>query len=436
MSSWGRRTRTPHLVTRPAFLDDATAQVATPATAPVAPLLARGLGRSYGDVCLNTDGRLLITDRLDRIQWLDVEAGVVRAEAGISLDRLLRVIVPRGLFLPVTPGTKFVTLGGAVANDVHGKNHETAGTFGSHVLRLGLVRSTGEALTLSRDENAALFAATIGGLGLTGFIAWVELRLVPIRSALLETETLAVRDLDDFFRIAEASAEWPFTVAWVDCFAPARELGRGLFMRSRWAEAGGLSVHRAARGPVLPELPGVVLNSLTLRAFNALYRRRPHALGRRTQHYDPAFYPLDALSGWNRLYGRRGFYQHQSAVPAAVAPDTVRRLLETTAAQRQGSFLAVLKRLGGVSSPGVLSFPIEGATLALDFPDRGERTRRLMLTLAEQATAAGGRLYPAKDAVMSPEMFRAGFPRWREVEAWRDPAFGSDFWRRVTGDAA
>lgn len=431
-SSWGRLTRFPHEVTRPPFLDDAAAVIGAPGR----PILVRGLGRSYGDVCLNADGRLLVTDRLDRFLWLDLQAGRLRAEAGMSLDRLLRVVVPRGWFLPVTPGTKFVTLGGAVANDVHGKNHETAGTFGTHVERLGLLRSTGETLTLSRDQNAELFAATVGGLGLTGFIQWVELKLEPIRSARLDTDTLPIKDVDDFFRIAEASRDWPFTVAWVDCLARGSELGRGLFMRGRWAETGGLAVHRPPRFGFAPELPGFLLNAVTMRAFNALYRNRPHGLGTKTQHYDPFFYPLDALSNWNRLYGRRGFYQHQAVVPFPAARDSVKRMLETTAAQGQGSFLAVLKLMGDTPSPGVLSFPMAGATLALDFPNKGERTRRLLATLGDEVLANGGRLYPAKDAVMSPAMFRAGFPEWRTVEAWRDPAFGSDFWRRVTGDAS
>ncbi|RAI43024.1 FAD-binding oxidoreductase [Rhodoplanes roseus] len=435
MSAWGRLSRAPHEVTRPPFLDDAAALIRT-SGAPGTSRLVRGLGRSYGDVCLNAGGPLVVTDRLDRFQSLDLAAGRVRAEAGMSLDRLLRVIVPRGWFVPVTPGTKFVTLGGAVANDVHGKNHETAGSFGAHVDKLGLVRSTGESLTLSRDENAELFAATIGGLGLTGFIAWVEMTLVPIAAARLHTESLAIRDVDDFFRIAEDSRGWPFTVAWVDCLAKGRDLGRGLFMRGRWAETGDLDVHRPPRLGFAPELPGVLLNSLSMRAFNALYRKRPFAVGACTQHYDPFFYPLDALANWNRLYGKRGFYQHQCVVPFPAARDTVVRLLETTAAQGQGSFLAVLKLLGESRSGGVLSFPMPGATLALDFPNKGESTRRLLATLSEIVLAAGGRLYPAKDAVMTPEMFRAGYPDWRRLEAWRDPAFGSDFWRRVTGDAA
>lgn len=436
VSSWGRRSRVPHHVLRPSFLADATAAVEGDGP----PLLAFGLGRSYGDVCLNANGRLLVTDRLDRLQHFDASAGVVRAEAGLSLDHLLRVIVPRGWFLPVTPGTKFVTLGGAVANDVHGKNHEHAGSFGVHVRRLGLFRSTGETLTLSREENPELFSATVGGLGLTGLITWVELDLAPIKSSRLETETLDIPDLDGFFRIAEetsrAGEAWPFTVAWVDCLAAGSGLGRGLFMRSRFVPEGGLAVHRDPKITVPLDAPGFLLNGLTMRAFNGLYRNRPFARGRKVQHYDPVFYPLDAIGGWNRLYGKRGFYQHQSVIPFPQARDTVKRLLETTAAAGQGSFLSVLKLMGDRGASGVLSFPRAGATLALDFPDKGEATRGLLLRLAEIVLEAGGRLYPAKDAVMTPDMFRAGYPDWQKVAALRDPKIRSDFWQRVTGETA
>ena len=241
VSSWGRLRQVPHEVARPAFLDEARAALQTGG----APALCYGKGRSYGDVCLNENGRLIVTDLLDHLISFDRERGVLRAEAGLTFDRLLRVVVPHGWFVPVTPGTKFVTLGGAVANDVHGKNHEAVGTLGAHVLSLGLARSSGEALTLSPTQNTELFAATIGGLGLTGVIVWVELQLVPIRSAMMETETLATADLDAFFRLAQESREWPYTVAWVDCLAKGRNTGRGLFIRGRHSDSGGLKMHRA-----------------------------------------------------------------------------------------------------------------------------------------------------------------------------------------------
>lgn len=431
VSSWGRLRQAPHEVSRPAFLDAARAAIA----AGGAPALCYGLGRSYGDVCLNENGRLIVTDLLDRLISFDRQSGVVRAEAGVSLDRLLRVIVPAGWFLPVTPGTKFVTLGGAVANDVHGKNHESAGTFGAHVRALGLARSSGEVLTLSSSENAELFAATIGGLGLTGVILWVELELEPIRSAMIDTETLALDDLDAFFRVANESRKWPYTVAWVDCLAKGRATGRGFFIRGSHAEEGGLKTHGATRLAAPFDAPGFLLNTHTTALFNAGVRHRPWALGQKRMHYDPFFYPLDAVADWNRLYGKRGFFQHQSVMPMANAPDTLRKLLALTAEFGEGSFLMVLKLFGDKPSPGLLSFPMPGATLALDFPNKGESTRRLLDRMADAVLEAGGRLYSAKDATMSGAAFRAGYPQWRKLEAQRDPAMMSDFWRRMTADA-
>lgn len=432
VSSWGRLRQAPHEVSRPAFLDQARAA----ANAGGAPALCYGLGRSYGDVCLNADGRLIGTDLLDRIVRFDRQQGIMRAEAGLSFDRLLRVIVPHGWFVPVTPGTKFVTLGGAVSNDVHGKNHEGAGTFGRYVRAIGLARSSGEILTLSPAENADLFAATIGGLGLTGVMLWVELELVPVKSAMVETETLALQNLDDFFRVAQESRDWPYTVAWADCLATGVATGRGLFIRGRHAEEGGFDVHRAPRLGMPFDAPGFLLNAHTIALFNAGYRRRPWALGNKRVHYDSFFYPLDAVAHWNRLYGRRGFFQHQSVMPMAGAADTMRKLLALTAEFGEGSFLMVLKLFGDKPSPGLLSFPMPGATLALDFANKGESTRRLLDRMADVVLASGGRLYPAKDATMSGAAFRAGYPAWRKLEAHRDPAFLSDFWRRVTAEAA
>jgi FAD/FMN-containing dehydrogenase len=427
--AWGRLEPREHLVVPASFADEMVAAIQA---SDRRPLLCRGLGRSYGDVALNGGAYLLDTARADHFCAADWATGLVCAEAGLSFDALLHACVPRGWFLPVSPGTKFVTLGGAVANDVHGKNHESAGTIGCHVRRIGLARSTGELVDLSSDSP--LFAATVGGLGLTGVIVWVELQLFPIRSAAMETETLAMSGLDDFFRFSAESADWPYTVSWVDSLARGRTLGRGLFIRGRHAETGPLAPHRAARLTV-PHAARHLLNPGTIALFNLLYRARPWATGRRTMHYDRFFFPLDSLSQWNRLYGRRGFFQHQSVVPMKNAPETVRSLLELTAACGEPSFLTVLKALGDRPSPGLLSFPMSGVTLALDLANRGESTRRLLDRLADLVVAAGGRLYPAKDATMSGETFRAGYPAWRRLEQHRDPAIMSDFWRRVTAGA-
>ena len=427
VDSWGRIAKVRTEVCAPFYADQAQA-LASGATRP---MLAHGLGRSYGDACLAGGGVMLRTTGLDRFVTADWDSGVVRAEAGLSLDALLRVCVPRGWFLPVTPGTKFVTLGGAVAHDVHGKNHEHAGTFGCHVRRLALARSNGEVLELGPDDTSGLFQATIGGLGLTGFILWVELALKRIASTDIEVETLAITDLDHFFRLAEDSSGWEYTVAWTDCLARGAALGRGLFMRGRHVERGRLATHRGARLSVPFDAPSWLLNAYTVRLFNLAYRHRAWAMGKRVWHYDPFFYPLDSVAGWNRLYGRRGFFQHQSVVPQATAPAAMQRLLSLTGEYQQGSFLIVLKTFGKVASPGVMSFPQEGATLAVDLPNRGASTRKLLDAMTDVTVTAGGRIYPAKDATMSSQAFKAGFPRWRELEASRDPMFNSDLWRRL-----
>ena len=427
--AWGRVEPREHVVVPASFADEMVAAIRANDRRP---LLCRGLGRSYGDVGLNGGGYLLDATGADHLLTADWESGVVRAEAGLSLDALLRVCVPRGWFLPVSPGTKFVTLGGAVANDVHGKNHESAGTIGCHVRRIGLARSSGDLLELSSDSP--LFAATIGGLGLTGVMVWVELQLFPIRSARMEVETLAMGGLEDFFRLSAESTDWPYTVSWVDSLARGPALGRGLFVRGRHAEVGLLAPHGAPRLTV-PHAARHLVNPSTIALFNFLYRARPWARRRKTMHYDGFFYPLDSLSHWNRLYGR-GFFQHQSVVPMKNAPETVRRLLDLTAQSREPSFLAVLKVLGDRPSPGLLSFPMPGVTLALDLANRGGGTRRLLDRLADLVAGAGGRLYPAKDATMSGDAFRAGYPAWRRLEHHRDPALMSDFWRRVTAGAA
>ena len=432
VSSWGRLSLVPHELKRPSFLDEALEMVQCPG----GKRLCFGLGRSYGDVCLNEYRHLIITDALDHIISFDRARGILRAEAGLSLDRLLRVTVPAGWFPPVLPGTKYVTLGGAVANDVHGKNHEAIGTFGTHVTALGLARSTGEVLTLSRTQNSELFGATIGGLGLTGVILWVEVQLAPICSALIDSETLPLKNLDDFFRVSEESTEcWPYRVAWIDCLARGSAAGRGFYIRGHHSESGGLAVHHPPRIAAPFNIPGWLLNAQTISLFNMAYRYRPFVLGAKRVHYESFFFPLDMVANWNRLYGKRGFFQHQSAIPMAGAFDALRKLLELTAEFGEGSFLVVVKLFGDKPSPGLLSFPLPGATLALDFPNKGDSTRRLLARMAEVVLAAGGRLYPAKDATMSGEMFRAGYPAWRKVEALRDPAIMSDFWRRTTRTA-
>jgi FAD/FMN-containing dehydrogenase len=402
-------------------------------------LLPRGLGRSYGDSCLNDGGILLDATRLDHFIELDEAGARLRCEAGVSLAAVLDLVVPRGFFLPVTPGTKFVTVAGAVANDIHGKNHHRAGTFGCHVTRFELLRSDGRRLVCSAEENVELYRATIGGLGLTGLLTWVEFRLERVPGALIDSETVRIASLDDFFALAEESdARFAYTVAWIDCLARGRALGRGLFIRGNHAgsPAGGPAPRRAPVG--LPfYAPEFLLASWSIRAFNTLYyRRQLSRTTRRRVHYDPFFYPLDSIADWNRLYGRRGFLQYQFVIPHAAGRDCLREMLERIATSGEASFLAVLKIFGAAQSPGLLSFPRPGVTLALDFPNRGRRTLALLEALDRTVVAEGGRVYPAKDARMSAESFQRYFPAWREFSASIDPRFSSSFWRRVTGDGA
>ncbi|MDX2235635.1 MAG: FAD-binding oxidoreductase [Hyphomonadaceae bacterium] len=427
--SWGRVLRAPHDVLRPSFRDQLPAALAASGGSAV----PYGLGRSYGDSCLNPNGALIAMRNLDRFIAFDGNTGVLRAEGGVSLAEVLELTVPAGWFLPTTSGTRFVTLGGAVANDVHGKNHHQAGSFCRHVRRIGLVRSDSGAMDLAAGD--ALFDATAGGLGLTGLIAWVEIHLAPIRSAWLTQETIPFSGLDGFFELAESSLNgWEFTVAWVDCTARGRKLGRGIFSRANWSEQGGLEVHaRRPRWAVPVEAPSFALNPLSLAAFNALYQwQGERRAGLARAHYSSVFYPLDAISHWNRLYGARGFYQYQSVVPLDAGREATRAMLDIIARSGQGSFLAVLKTLGPLASPGIISFPQAGVTLALDFANRGQATLDLLARLDAIVLDAGGRLYPAKDGRMTAALFQAGYPRWRAFAAQVDPVLSSAFWRRVS----
>ncbi|WP_371397642.1 FAD-dependent oxidoreductase [Fretibacter rubidus] len=397
-------------------------------------LLPHGMGRSYGDVGLNPDGTLLQMTARDHIISFDKDSGILRARSGLTLDALLRVSVPQGWFIPVSPGSKFVTLGGAIANDVHGKNHHKDGSFGAHVLALSLVRSDRAPMVCTPTKNKKMFALTIGGLGLTGIIDWVELKLKPIKSAYLDVENIPYRSLDEFFKLSADSADWPYNVAWVDCFAPQSKLGRGIFTRARFSDYGGLSPHDSETKFRWPfPTPAFLLNRFTIGLFNTLYRIRPGARYKGRAHYDPYFYPLDSIADWNKLYGRKGFYQHQCLIPQDCAQDGIREMLSIIKHSGQGSFLAVLKHHGTEPSPGVMSFCNigPGVSLALDFANKGEKTRALLTKLDDCVARHGGRNYIAKDAHMSGKFFQDSYPDWSTLEAARDPKIMSSFWQRV-----
>lgn len=397
--------------------------------------LPHGNGRSYGDSCLDPDGTLLHARALDRYIAFDPATGLLRCEAGVTLGEVLELVVPRGWFLPVTPGTCYATVGGAVANDVHGKNHHRAGNFGHHVSAFELLRSDGERRLCQPSDSDGMFAATVGGLGLTGVIVTVELQLKRVPGPWLDSESLRFDALDDFFALSPVSeSSHEYTVAWIDCLADGASLGRGQFIRANHASCiGARRPNAPGRRLSMPFTPPLSLvNGLTLKPFNWLYYHRQRARSKRSSvHYAPYFYPLDGINDWNRMYGPRGFLQHQCVVPPATAPAAIGALLREIGRSGTGSFLAVLKQFGDVPSLGMLSFPRPGTTLALDFPNTGPEVFALLDRLDAIVAEAGGAIYPAKDARMSGGLFRSAFPKWQAFQAYIDPRFSSGFWRRV-----
>lgn len=401
-------------------------------------LLPYGLGRSYGDSCLNQDNMLVLTGGLNRLISFNQESGVLRCEAGVSLEQILEFAVPKGWFLPVTPGTKFVTVGGAIANDVHGKNHHGTGTFGRHILSFELLRSDGERLVCSPNSQTDLFRATVAGLGLTGLIVWVELQLLPVEGPGVEVENIKFANFDHFFEISKDSdRDYPYTVAWLDCVSAGSSLGRGIFMRGRHAR----SADRIKEPLKLPltvpfDFPGWFLNKATVKAFNCFYYGKQRSEARKFRcHYNPFFYPLDAVANWNRIYGRRGLFQFQCVVPSSSDQRAIKTVLQAIVNSGRASFLAVVKEFGEIESPGLLSFPRPGVTLCLDFANQGQVSMRLIKDLEHLVRSLDGALYPAKDACMDPDSFRAFYPSWRRFAKFVDPRFSSSFWRRVNRES-
>ena len=399
-------------------------------------VLPYGLGRSYGDVCLNDGGTVLTTRFINRFIDFDSQTGILRCEAGVSLAEILELCVPQGWFLPTTPGTKFATIGGAIANDVHGKNHHRAGTFGRHVLQFELLRSDGSRRLCTPTSNEQYYAATIGGLGLTGLITWAEIQLKHIYHRAMQTESIQFFDLEEFFEISvQSDQEYEYTVAWIDCGSQGAALGRGIFLRGNHIAFDSIPAkwQTPSRTLTMPfDFPGFVLNRWSVSAFNWVYynKQRQKSVKNLTD-YDPFFYPLDAILQWNRLYGKRGFLQYQLVVPYE-DHKIIKDILQTIAASGLSSFLAVLKTFGDLVSPGMLSFPRKGVTLALDFPIKGAATFELLERLDEKVREAKGAVYPCKDARLSARNFQAYYPQWIEFSQYIDPHFSSSFWRRVT----
>jgi FAD/FMN-containing dehydrogenase len=430
MLSWGRYPKIAHAqVYKPAWNDQVPAILQDVAAGSLLPF---GLGRSYGDSCLNAGRELIACRRLNRILGFDETTGMIRCESGVTLSDIIDVFLPKGWFLPVTPGTRFVTVGGAIANDVHGKNHHRAGTLGAYVRQIGLHRSNDGLAACNAEVNSDMLRATIGGLGLTGVIAWADIQLKPVAGPWMEAESVPFQSLEQFLELnRESNDRFEYTVAWLDCFAGKN--ARGIFFRGNHAADQGKEFH-SKRGPKFPmALPAWMLNRYSVKAFNSAYYRI-HAARKNASvvAYDSFFYPLDSIRQWNLLYGKQGFLQYQCVIPETNIA-AIEELLDRIARSGMGSFLGVLKQFGSAPPSGMLSFPRPGLTIALDFAMRGERTLKLMQSLDEIVLQSGGALYPAKDARMSPALFEASFPRWREFVPYIDPKMSSSFWRRVTG---
>lgn len=428
VSSWGRLGSWEHEVRTLSDREQVASQLKNSRSG-----LAYGMGRSYGDVCLNPDGVLWNTTGLDRFISFDENTGRLVCEAGILLRDIQRLVIPRGWILPVTPGTQLVTVGGAIANDVHGKSHHVFGSFGDHVQRIKLIRTDGTTIDCGPDLLPAWFAATVGGIGLTGVISAAEMQLRRVAGPWLDTETVPYANLDEFFHLADDSeAGWEHTVSWIDCISGGG--GRGLFMRGNPAEAGP-RLEPQGRELTMPFVPPVSLvNGLSLRLFNlAYFNLKKWQAGRSLVHYEPFFYPLDNLREWNRMYGPKGFFQYQCVVPRAAGRAAIQAMLGEIVRSGDGSFLAVLKTFGNRKSVGMLSFPQPGVTLALDFPNKGERTLKLFARLDAIVRETGGRLYLAKDARMPRDLFEAGYPRLAEFVKYRDPGISSALSRRLLG---
>lgn len=391
--------------------------------------LVTGCGRSYGDVGLAANGVVASCLGLNRMLGFDRETGLLHCEAGATLGDILTLVLPQGWVLPVLPGTQHVSVAGAIANDVHGKNHHRRGTFGRHVKSLLLLRSDGTELRCSEQENVDWFNVTVAGLGLSGVILEATIQLMPVSGAGLSTENIKFHSLDKFFSLSlETDANWEYSAAWIDCLSSSV---RGHFSRARYSEHSEHSAAVTAHTALLDvpfTLPVSPVNRFSLRAFNSVYYHRQRRRVRCGETSMLAWmFPLDRVGNWNRLYGRKGFRQYQ----CVVEPEAIAELLNIIRRAGTGSFLAVLKMFGDVRSPGLLSFPRRGASLALDFPWRDEHTTALFKQLDEVVDSCGGAVYPAKDAHMSGRDFRVAYPAWQTIEQYRDPNLNSFFWQRV-----
>lgn len=438
LSGWGRYPRHPATVVYPEDVSEAVPPR-------VGQMIARGQGRSYGDAALSEDGIVMLTERLNGGLAFDEQKCVLTAQAGATLVEVIDQYLPRGWFPSVVPGTKFVSLGGCVAADIHGKNHHRDGAFGAHVAEIEIVLADRSRWRCSPEKDPALFWATVGGMGLTGIITAVSFRLIPVQSAYVVVQHHQAEDLDASFEIlSERAWDDHYTVAWLDCLAKGKQFGRSVLMRGHHASLDCLPPGLRSRPFSRPrrqrnlgfDFPSWLLNSATVKAFNQFYYRLQ---GRRREpfiaDYESFFFPLDRIGNWNRMYGKRGFIQYQCVLPPAGAHRGTQALLEALVQAGRASFLSVLKRFGA-GGRGLLSFPIEGYTLTLDLPVSDPELFPFLDSLDAIVMKYGGRVYLAKDARLRPETFRAMYPRlneWLKIKAEVDPEnrFASDMARRL-----
>ncbi len=393
-------------------------------------VLPRGLGRSYGDVCLNDGHSLLLNDCFNRFISFDENTGLLHCESGVTLDEILKVFVPKGWFPKVTPGTKYVTVGGAIASDVHGKNHHKVGSFGNTIAAIRLLRSSGDIVDMNVSNNIELLRATIGGFGLTGFIVSASFYLQKIKSSTITQEQITFSSLNEFLELSKDSDSFDYSVAWVDCVNSKNV--RGIFFRGNESNTDILVSHKDPKFRVPFFFPNWILNSFTIRLFNHFYYLKNwNKKSVSNVHYDKFFYPLDSISNWNKIYGSRGFFQYQFVVPSnaegITALASIFTLIKTS---KSGSFLAVLKSFGDFQPVGYLSFPMPGITLALDFPNE-KGVSELFAKCDRLVESAGGRIYPAKDSHMGADTFKNMFEKLSDFKKQQDPHFSSSFSRRV-----
>lgn len=395
--------------------------------------LTSGLGRSYGDVGLNENGTLISTENLTKIISFDEKNGILNCESGLSIKEILKYITPKGWFLPVVPGTRNVTIGGAIANDIHGKNHHKDGTFGNHVKSIKLLRSDGKILDCNRQENIHFLNSTIAGIGLTGLIVSAEIELKKIESEFIDVKTLKFTSLDEYWEINKKfEKDYDYTVSWVDCLYNQNTGIRGIYIAGNHSK--NITLKNPKRELSIPfpfTPPFSFVSNISIRLLNYFYYSLNKETEESVQHYKKFFFPLDVIRNWNKAYGKKGFFQYQFVVPKENASSVLEKVLEVLKIKKQVPALGVLKNFGNIKSSGLLSFPEEGVTLALDFPNKGAKTLSLFEDLNKIIFENGGRLYPAKDALMKAEEFKKSYKKIDEFEKFVDPKFSSSFWRRV-----